>query len=69
MTVQVEQSQISEVIRATAVLGNFMMDMELLTILQMLMANGTEAMLPPEKLSMLTFFRGVTGPSLLPIVL
>ena len=46
-----------------------MMDMELLTILQMLMADGTEAVLPPEELSMLTFFRGVTDSSLLPIVL
>jgi hypothetical protein len=45
-----------------------MMDMELLTILQRLMAHGTEAVLPPEKLSMGTFFRGVTSPSLLPIV-
>lgn len=69
MTVPVKESQIGEVIRAPAVLGNFMMDMEFLTIPQRLMANRTETVLLSEKRSLLTFFRGIAHPSLLPIVL
>jgi len=46
-----------------------MMDMEFLTIPQRLMANRTETVLLSEKRSLLTFFRGIAHPSLLPIVL
>jgi len=68
MTVPVKESQIGKVIRAPAVLGNFMMDMKFLTICQRLMANWTETVLLSEKRSVLRFFRSIALPSLLPIV-
>jgi hypothetical protein len=68
MAVPVKESQIGEVIRAPAVLGNLMMDMKFLTIPQRLMANRTETVLLFEKRSMLRFFRDIAPPSLLPIV-
>ena len=69
VAVIMNQPQIREVIFAPALLGNPMMDMEVLAIFQVLVADRANALLPLDELS--TAKRGYLqlGSSLLPVIL
>ena len=69
MAVVMNQPQIREVIVAPALFGNHMMNVEVLAIFQVLVADRTNALLPLDELSVTKRGHLRLGSSLLPVIL
>ena len=69
MAVVMNQPQIREVIFAPALLGNPMMDMEVLAIFQVLVADRANALLPLDELAATKYGHLGFGSSLFPVIL
>ena len=69
MAVVMNQPQIREVIFAPALFGNHMMNVEVLAIFQVLVAERTDALLPLDELLATKLSHLRFGSSLLPVIL
>lgn len=69
MAIVMNEPQIREVIFAPACLGHHMMDVEILAIFQVLVADRANALLPLDELSATVCRHLRFGSSLLPVVL
>ena len=69
MAVVMNEPQIREVVFPPALLGNHMMDMQFLTIFQVLVADRANPLLPLDELSATMGCHLRFGSSLLPVVL